>query len=192
MNKSSLDWIGESIAESVQDSLASEGVLVLNRDERLEGFRRLSLRPGAQLTHASIIKLGMVLDAAKVIYGSFEAAPAVPGSAPGGGSAAKASLRITARVFNLSTPAWGPNSAKAARWKIWLPWKSISDGKASPKLLPSRRLPKPISVRPARRCASTPWKTTSAACWRPIRINASIFSCRPPVWTNIFPSPASN
>ena len=32
----SLDWIGESIAETVGDTLRSEGVLVLDRDDRLE------------------------------------------------------------------------------------------------------------------------------------------------------------
>src|ERR1035441_6088054 len=52
-----LDWVGESIAQSVRDSLASEGVLVLAREDRLEAYRRLALRPGAELTHASIIKI---------------------------------------------------------------------------------------------------------------------------------------
>jgi hypothetical protein len=42
-----LDWIGESIAESVNDSLASSGVLTLDRGDRLEAYRRLSLRAGA-------------------------------------------------------------------------------------------------------------------------------------------------
>ena len=45
-NSPNLDWIGESIAESVSDSLASEGVLVLDRMDRLEAYRRLSVRPG--------------------------------------------------------------------------------------------------------------------------------------------------
>src|SRR5436309_158810 len=66
-----LDWVGESIAESVGDSLASEGVLVLDREDRLEAYRRMSLRPGAELTHASIIKIGESLDASVVIYGSY-------------------------------------------------------------------------------------------------------------------------
>src|SRR5215475_6764077 len=86
-----LDWIGESIAETVQDSLASEGLLVLSRDDRLEAFRRLSLRPGAELTHASIIKLGESLDAAQVIYGFFELLPA-----DGPNSQSRGSLRMTA------------------------------------------------------------------------------------------------
>src|SRR6058998_2796789 len=67
-----LDWIGESIAESVHDSLASEGLLVLDRVDRLEAYRRLSLRPGAELTHASILKIGDSLDATNVMYGSYE------------------------------------------------------------------------------------------------------------------------
>src|SRR5437660_17279 len=47
-----LEWIGESIAESVRDSLASHGILALDRADRLEAYRRLSLRPNAELTHA--------------------------------------------------------------------------------------------------------------------------------------------
>ena len=76
-----LDWIGESIAETLGDALASQGLLVLDREDRLEGYRRLSLRPGAELTHASAIKIGQSLDASIVIYGEYEQqpAPAAPG-----------------------------------------------------------------------------------------------------------------
>jgi Flp pilus assembly protein TadD len=91
-----LDWIGESIAESVRDTLASEGLLVLDREDRLEAFHRLSLRPGAELTHASVMKIGESVDAAKVIYGTYELLPAEPGNAQ-----SKGSLRITARVLDL-------------------------------------------------------------------------------------------
>src|SRR5713226_7891095 len=70
-NSPNLDWIGESIAETIRESLASH-VLVLEREDRLEAFRRLSLRPNAALTKASIIKVGEALDAAQVIYGTFE------------------------------------------------------------------------------------------------------------------------
>src|SRR4051794_32165866 len=71
-----LDWVGESIAESVCDALASEGILVLDREDRLEAYRRLSLRPGAELTHASILKIGESVDAANVVYGFYELLPA--------------------------------------------------------------------------------------------------------------------
>jgi tetratricopeptide (TPR) repeat protein len=95
-NSANLDWIGESIAETVGDSLSSASMLVLDRADRLEGYRRLSLRPGAELTHASILKLGQALDASNVIYGSFELLPPDAANAQ-----SKGSLRITARVLDL-------------------------------------------------------------------------------------------
>jgi tetratricopeptide (TPR) repeat protein len=101
-NAAGLDWIGESVAESVQDSLASEGLLVLGREDKAEAFRRLSLRPGAELTHASILKVGDALDAARVIYGYYELLPADPGAA------SKGSLRITARILYLKETRQGP------------------------------------------------------------------------------------
>jgi tetratricopeptide (TPR) repeat protein len=101
-NSASLDWIGESIAETVRDALSSEGLLVLGREARAEAYRRLSLRPGAELTHASIIKVGDALDAARVVYGYYELLPAE------GGAASKGSLRITARVLYLKETRQGP------------------------------------------------------------------------------------
>src|SRR5262245_36722159 len=97
-----LDWIGESIAETVRDSLSSEGLLVLDREDRLEAYRRLSLRPGAEVTHASIIKIGESLDASSVIYGFYELLPAAPGKP------SKGSLRITARILDLKNLRQGP------------------------------------------------------------------------------------
>ena len=91
-----LDWIGESIAKTVHDSLASEGLLALDRSDRLEAYRRLSLRPGAELTHASILKIGESLDASNVVYGWYELLP--PAEA---GSQSKGSLRISARILDL-------------------------------------------------------------------------------------------
>ena len=92
-----LDWIGEGIAETVGGSLASHGLLVLDREDRLEGYRRLSLRPEAELTHASVIKIGQSLDASIVIYGEYEQQK--PGE--GAQTASKGSLRIAGRVLDL-------------------------------------------------------------------------------------------
>jgi len=100
---SSLDWIGESIAETIRDALASEGVLVLDRADRLEAYRRLSLQPGAELTHASILKIGDSLDASQVIYGYFELLPAEAGKPQ-----SQASLRITARMLDVKRSRQGP------------------------------------------------------------------------------------
>src|SRR5271157_6151539 len=98
-----LDWIGESVAETVRDALSSEGLLVLDREDRLEAYRRLSLRPGAEITHASIIKIGESLDASTVIYGYFELLPAEAGK-----EESKSSLRITARILDLQHTRQGP------------------------------------------------------------------------------------
>jgi tetratricopeptide (TPR) repeat protein len=101
-----LDWIGESIAETVSDALAVEGLLVLDRADRLEAYRRLSLRPGAELTRASMIKIGESLDAASLIYGTYEVLPGPDPKDP-----SKSSLRIRARILDLrhskQTPEFG-------------------------------------------------------------------------------------
>jgi len=91
----SLDWIGESIAESLHDSLTSEGLLVLDREDRLEAYRRLSLRSGVELTHASVIKIAQSLDASSVIFGYFDVTPA------GAQDPAAASLRVDVRILDL-------------------------------------------------------------------------------------------
>lgn len=105
-----LDWIGESICETVREALASQGVLALDREDRLEAFRRLSLRPNAVLTRASVIKVGEALDAAILIYGQYELAP----SAPSGGAepASRGTLRITARILDLRPIKQGPEFAE--------------------------------------------------------------------------------
>ncbi len=89
-----VDWIGESIAETLRDALSSRGVVTLNRQETGDAYRQLKLRPRVLLTQASALKLGEVLDAEQVVYGTFEftadvnpsrsaapapVAPAVPG-----------------------------------------------------------------------------------------------------------------
>jgi tetratricopeptide (TPR) repeat protein len=95
-----LDWIGESIAETLRDAMAPEGVLVLDREDRLEGYRRLSLRPGAELTHASIFKIGELLDASLVIYGSYE-------------QPVNGTLRLTARILNVRDTRQGPEFSES-------------------------------------------------------------------------------
>jgi len=95
-NSSNVDWIGESISEAMRESLVSEGLLALEREDRLEVFRRLSLRPNAALTRASIIKAGEALDASEVVYGQYDLAPG-----PGSGGGSRGTLRIGARILNL-------------------------------------------------------------------------------------------
>jgi tetratricopeptide (TPR) repeat protein len=94
-----VDWIGESLARTVSEALTSHGLLVLEREDREEVYHRLSIRPQAHLTHASVIKVAEALDATDVIFGEFEVTGA-PGS--------KRSIRMTACTLDITHLRKGP------------------------------------------------------------------------------------
>ena len=107
--------MGESLAESVREGLSSEGLMALDRDDRMEAYSRLSLRPYSLLTKASVVKIGEELDAEQVIFGQYDvkAAPvaavkAATDAAAKGATKAGASLLITARVLDLKRVKEGP------------------------------------------------------------------------------------
>src|SRR5580658_6848605 len=135
-NSTNVDWIGESIAENLRESLTAEGVLALDREDRLEAFRRLSLRSNAVLTRASIIKAGEALDAAEVIFGQYELAAASAGT----GDAARGTLRITARILDLKRLQQGPEFSEAgelddlAALEARLSWRALES--LAPKTAP--------------------------------------------------------
>jgi tetratricopeptide (TPR) repeat protein len=118
-----LGWIGESIAEHTRETLDSEGLLVLSREDRLEAYRRLGIRPDARLTRASIIKVGQALDAAMIVYGYFEVAAA--------NGDTHASLRITTRILDLKHTQPGPEFASSgpledlASLEMHLAWQAL-------------------------------------------------------------------
>jgi Flp pilus assembly protein TadD/TolB-like protein len=121
---SNLDWIGESISEAIRESLASEGVLTLDREAREEGFRRLSMRPYSPLTKASVIRLAESLDADQVIFGSYDVlAPA--------DKASKGSIRINAQAVDLKNARKGPDYSESgpladlARLQTHLAWQVL-------------------------------------------------------------------
>lgn len=90
-----MDWIGESIAETLRAAFAARGVLTLERDRTSEAYQRLHLRERTELTEASMLKVGEVLDAEQVVYGTFAF---VPSAAVAPTSTSKGSLKIQARV----------------------------------------------------------------------------------------------
>ncbi len=98
-----LDWVGESLAEALREALASEGLMALNRDDRVEAYRRLAIRPRSLLTRASVVKIGQALDAEQVIFGQFDLQPV-----PESGGKSKGSLQVSARLLDLRHVRQGP------------------------------------------------------------------------------------
>ena len=93
---SNLNWIGESVAETVHDSLSAAGMLVLAREDREEVFRRLSIRPEVVLTRATVIRIGENLDAGRIIYGDYKVEGAELGA-----TSLKSNIRLTVRSIDL-------------------------------------------------------------------------------------------
>lgn len=121
-----IDWVGESISETIREGLSAEGILTIERDDRREAYRRLSMRPNSHLTKASIVVLGESLDADQIIYGSFELIPSSE-SAPKG----RGSLRITAQMVDLKKIKLGPEYVETgaledlAKLQTHLAWQTL-------------------------------------------------------------------
>ncbi len=98
-NTQSLDWIGESVSETIRESLSSVGLLVLSREDREEIYHRLSLRTGVVLTKASVLKIGESLDAGQIVFGEFRVENATGDSGPA--SSGKSNLRLVAHSIDL-------------------------------------------------------------------------------------------
>ncbi|MGD0201055.1 MAG: tetratricopeptide repeat protein [Bryobacteraceae bacterium] len=98
-----LDWISESLSQTVREALAARGILVLEREDRAEAYRRLSIRPKAALTHASVIKVAEALDATDVVYGQFDFSPG-----PDGVPAERGTLHIAVATLDMTRMRKGP------------------------------------------------------------------------------------
>src|SRR5689334_11771357 len=93
---SDLDWVGESIAETLRNEFAAANEIVLSRSSRAEGMQRLSLRSGALFTKATLIKLGQSLGADYICYGTYDAK-----LSPGDSQLRNSSIQIGARFIDL-------------------------------------------------------------------------------------------
>ena len=96
-----LDWIGESIAETLREALASKNIVTLERDGIETAFGKLRLKSHAAITEASALKLGKELDAEQILYGTFVFAASAAAAAPAGAATgSRGSLRIAARLID--------------------------------------------------------------------------------------------
>lgn len=96
-SSANLDWVSESVCQTISEALAAQGKLVVEREDRQEAYRRLSIRPNAHLTHASVIRVGEALDADEVVYGQFQFTPAGEGAPEG----SRGSLSFTAWTLSM-------------------------------------------------------------------------------------------
>ncbi len=121
-----LNWVGESISETLKDELSAEGQIVFGRESRAEALRRLSLRPTADFTKATLIRLGQSLDADYLCYGTYDANPLA-----GDGDLKHSSVQISAHVIDLRKLHDGPDFAEAgklvdlSRLEEHLAWQSL-------------------------------------------------------------------
>jgi len=124
---SELNWVGESIAETLRADFGQANQIVLDRATSLEGMKRLSLRPEANFTKASIIRLSQTLEADLVVYGSYEA------KLPAGATQLKDSgIVINAQMIDLRKLQNAPDISEAgnlsdlAKFKERLAWQILT------------------------------------------------------------------
>jgi len=147
---SNLDWIGESIAETLREALAARGLLVLERDDIQEGYRRLRLRARSDLTDASILKLGEALDSEQILFGTFSFTPAAPNAPPD----TKGSLKITGRLIDRRALRQSPEFAETGALEdlptleSHLAWRALTlvDAKRAPSESEFRALRPPLRL----------------------------------------------
>jgi tetratricopeptide (TPR) repeat protein len=122
-----INWVGESVAETLRETLSAGGVVALDRDERDEAFKQLGIRQNVLLTRASIIKIAGALDADQVVYGEFELIPAPATTSSG----TRGSLRVSAHVLDLKHMHQGPEFSELgaledlAALQMRLGWRTL-------------------------------------------------------------------
>jgi Flp pilus assembly protein TadD len=66
-----LVWVAEAAAVLLSDELRARGVRAFTRGERVRAFEQLHLPVSAALSRATVIKVGEILGASEVIWGSY-------------------------------------------------------------------------------------------------------------------------
>ena len=111
-----LNWIGESIAETVRAALDREQMPVIAREERQRYTSRLSLKSSAPLTLASLIKITEAVSANTLIWGDYDVTPAANGNAGDKATetgAAQRQIRITVRLYGTNPASEQLNTTEA-------------------------------------------------------------------------------
>jgi tetratricopeptide (TPR) repeat protein len=138
------DWIGESIAEALRETLIARGSPVIARGDVMAAYSDLRLRPTAELTQASVLKLGQALNADDVVYGTFRVDPGAGTVTIQAVVSDRAKARLSAPINEV-----GP-LAELDRLEAHLNWRALST--IAPTLTPPEADYR--SLRPAVRLAA--------------------------------------
>ena len=121
-----LDWVGESVAETLRSEFNQSEQIVPDRNASAEGMNRLALRPDAVFTKATLIRLGRTLDADQLVHGSYEVK-----LAPDSSRLQDASVSVTMRFIDLRKLKDGPEITDTgkltdlARLEEHLAWEAL-------------------------------------------------------------------
>jgi tetratricopeptide (TPR) repeat protein len=123
---SELNWVGESIAETLRAEFGQANQIVIERSASLDGMKRLGLRPEAHFTKASVIRLSQTLEADLVVYGSYDV------KLPAGVSQLKdGDITIDAQFIDLRKMQNAPEISEAgkladlSKYKDHLAWEAL-------------------------------------------------------------------
>ncbi|MBV8571127.1 MAG: tetratricopeptide repeat protein [Acidobacteriaceae bacterium] len=105
-----LEWVGESISETLKSELGALNEIVFDRDAVAKGFSQLSLKPGATFTKATLIRLGQTLDADYICYGTYNAT-----LSPDDAQLKNSSVQVTSRFIDLRKLHDGPSVTEAGK-----------------------------------------------------------------------------
>jgi len=121
-----LDWVGESVAETLRSEFNQAGQIVLDHEVSAEGMNRLALRSDALFTKATLIRLGRSLDADYVVYGTYEVK-----LTPGSSQLKDSSVTVTAQFIDLKKLKDGTGISETgklvdlSRLEEHLAWESL-------------------------------------------------------------------
>jgi tetratricopeptide (TPR) repeat protein len=69
---SKIIWMGEAASVLLTDDLAAAGASPITREERQQAFDRLQVPPAASLTDATVIRIGQLVGADRVVVGTLQ------------------------------------------------------------------------------------------------------------------------
>ena len=107
---SDLNWVGESISETLKGEFGALNEIVFDRDSVAKGLSQLALRPDAEFTKATLIRLGQVLDADYICYGNYDAT-----LREGDSQLKNSSVHVTSRFIDLRKLHDGPSVTEAGK-----------------------------------------------------------------------------